>query len=225
VHKTESLMFLTGIVLLGVFLLVRLHSLLFSRIALWEFDTNQASQARGNSAGVDRFLIGNPVDFSLWGKARLRAYQASLALKIDPPIAVLNIPRLRLIAPVFNGTDDVTLNRGLGRIEGTNVPGGDGNLGIAGHRDGFFRGLKDIEPGDIIEIEIPGEKDAYSVDATKIVEPNDVNVLGRSQTAMVTLITCYPFYFVGDAPLRFVVKASLRNRNLLQQARVTPETQ
>jgi sortase A len=224
-HKTESLMFLTGIVLLGVFLVVRLHSLLYSRIALWEFNTNQASQAQGNSAGVDRFLTGNPVDVSLWGKTRIRAYQASLALKIDPPIAVLNIPRLRLIAPVFDGTEDITLNRGLGRIEGTNAPGGDGNLGIAGHRDGFFRGLKDIELGDVIEIEIPGEKDVYSVDATKIVEPNDVNVLGRSQTAMVTLITCYPFYFVGNAPHRFVVKASLRNRYLLQQARVMPETQ
>src|SRR5207253_11339063 len=135
----------------------RLHSALFSRIALWEFNTTNAGKVNGNSAVDDRSLSGKPVDFSLWGKTRVRAYQASLALRIDPPVAVLSIPKLGLTVPVFNGTDDLILNRGLGTIEGTNAPGAGGNLGIAGHRDGFFRGLKDIEPGDIIEIEIPGE--------------------------------------------------------------------
>ena len=217
-------MFIVGILLLSVFLGARLHSLFFSRIALWEFNTAKASQANGNSAGDRRSVTGNPADFGLWGKTRIRAYRASLALKIDPPIAVLSIPRLALTAPVFNGTDDLTLNRGLGRIEGTNGPGGDGNLGIAGHRDGFFRGLKDIKAGDTVEIQIPGEKDTYIVNGMKVVEPKDVSVLGRSPTATVTLVTCYPFYFVGEAPHRFVVKASLRYRDLLQQARVlTPE--
>src|SRR5207237_90883 len=134
--EAESLMFIVGVFLLSAFLGAHLHSLFFSRIALWEFNAAQASPANGSSVRDGRFVTGHPVDFGLWGKTRIRAYQASMALKIDPPIAVLTIPRLALIAPVFNGTDDLTLNRGLGRIVGTHGPGGDGNLGIAGHRDG-----------------------------------------------------------------------------------------
>jgi sortase A len=215
-------MFVAGIFLLTVFFIAALHSVVFSRLALWEF-TSIVKQT--NASPDESSLARQSVDFRMWGKARIRAYQASLALKIDPPLAVLNIPKLGLTAPVFNGTDELTLNRGVGRIEGTNALGANGNVGIAGHRDGFFRGLKNIELGDSIEIEIPGEKDTYLVDSIKIVEPTDVSVLGRTPTGTMTMITCYPFYFVGDAPHRFVVRASLRKRDVLQEARVKPERQ
>jgi sortase A len=127
---------------------------------------------------------------------------------------VLNIPRLRLTAPVFEGTGTTALNRGLGRIAGTAALGASGNLGIAGHRDGFFRALKDIEPGDLIQVRARGSQDIYEVASTRIVDRRDVNVLQPTSFPTLTLVTCYPFYFVGDAPERFVVKAALKQRTL-----------
>ena len=90
---------------------------------------------------------------------------------------------------------------------GTAPPGTDGNSGIAGHRDGFFRGLKDIVPGDAIELDTLNGKEAYRVERTWVVEPEDVSVLDPTPMRALTLVTCYPFYFVGSAPQRFIVRA------------------
>jgi len=117
----------------------------------------------------------------------------------------------RFSAPVFEGTDDVTLNCGVGRVPGTGHPG-EGNFSIAGHRDGFFRGLKDIKTGDAIEVLTTTERGVYIVERTEIVTPADVGVVAPRPVAALTLITCYPFYFVGDAPQRFVVAALLKDR-------------
>ena len=210
----ESYVLLVGIGLLGVYFGARMHSLLFSQIALDEFDI-----ARAGVTGAADNLWNNDsdVDVSLWGKSRIKAYRAALATKIQPPIAVLDIPGIGLRAPVFEGTDAMTLNRGLGRIPGTAIPGSNGNLAIAGHRDGFFRGLKDIKPGDTVEVDTRLETDIYIVDFTKIVDPHDVSVLEDQPVATLTLVTCYPFYYIGDAPQRFVVRASLKHRDVLQQ--------
>jgi sortase A len=181
---------------------------LFARIAIREFDRSQTAIAGGNATpDGDR----DSLDFTLWENKRVQAYRASLGLKFHPPLAVLDIPRLRLRAPVFKGTDDLTLNRGLGWVIGTGAPGGDGNVAIAGHRDGFFRVLKDIVPGDLITLELPGEQKQYVVDDIQIVYPNNVDVLAPHPVATITLITCYPFYFIGDAPRRYIVVASLRH--------------
>ena len=116
------------------------------------------------------------------------------------PLAVLRIPKIRLEVPVLPGTDDRILDRGVGHIEDTAPPGTDGNSGIAGHRDGFFRGLKDIVPGDAIELDTLDGKEAYRVERTWVVDPEDVSVLDPTPTRVLTLVTCYPFYFVGSAP-------------------------
>ena len=116
-------------------------------------------------------------------------------------------PKLRLEVAVLPGTDDATLDRGLGHIEETALPGAEGNSGIAGHRDGFFRGLKDIQPGDTIEVDTLTRKEIYRVERTWIVDPTDVTVLDPTPSASLTLVTCYPFYFVGSAPQRFIVRA------------------
>jgi sortase A len=108
---------------------------------------------------------------------------------------------------VLPGTDDRTLDRAVGYIEGTAQPGTNGNLGIAGHRDGFFRGLKDVTPGDVIEIETTHTKDVFRVERTWVVDPDDVSVLDPTSTRALTLVTCYPFYFIGAAPHRFIVRA------------------
>jgi len=80
-------------------------------------------------------------------------------------------------------------------------------LGVAGHRDGFFRSLKDIRVGAVLYLDTPSDTLAYRVVSTEIVDPADVNVLAATDTATLTLVTCYPFYFVGPAPKRFIVRA------------------
>jgi sortase A len=153
------------------------------------------------------------VDFSLWSPQRIREYTESLSHKADVPLAVLRIPKLRLEVPVFDGTDELTLNRGAGRIIGTARLGEPGNTGIAGHRDGFFRGLKDIGPGDKLDLLLPGSTEQYVVSAIQITTPEDVSVLKPTDTPALTLVTCYPFYFVGSAPQRFIVRAVISPAN------------
>jgi len=146
-------------------------------------------------------------DQSLWSRERIAAWRDALKEPGPPPLAILRIPRIHLEVPVLEGTDDIVLNRGAGHIEDTARPGADGNSGIAGHRDGFFRGLKDIERGDAIELETLGATEVYRVERTWIVDPEDVSVLDPTPTRSLTLVTCYPFYFVGSAPRRYIVRA------------------
>lgn len=156
------------------------------------------------------------VDFSLWSKKRVTEYQESLAANLDAPLAVLRVPRLGLEAPLLEGTDDVTLNRGLGHIPGTSRPGERGNVGIAGHRDGFFRILKDIAAGDRIELLMPKGTEEYVVDQIGLVKPEDVSVLQLRPQPSLTLVTCYPFYYIGSAPQRYIVHASIVEESRMQ---------
>jgi sortase A len=154
------------------------------------------------------------VDFTLWSKKRIQAYEESLLRYFSRPIAVLRICRVNLEVPVLEGTDDLTLNRGVGHIPGTGFPGQEGNIGIAGHRDGFFRVLKDVAPGDVIELVSAKQKDIYTVDQIVLVLPNDTSVLSPRTRRSLTLVTCYPFYFVGSAPKRYIVQASLKDSEI-----------
>ncbi len=146
-------------------------------------------------------------DLSLWGPGRITAWRQTLNEPAPPPLAVLRIPKIRLEVPVLRGTDDFTLNRAVGHIDDTALPGGDGNSGIAGHRDGFFRGLKDIAPDDAIELETLRGKEVYRVERIWVVDPEDVSVLDATPTRSLTLVTCYPFYHIGPAPQRYIVRA------------------
>jgi len=151
---------------------------------------------------------GTP-DQSLWSPERIVAWSKAVGEPAAAPLAVLRIPRLRIEVPVLPGTDDRTLDRAVGYIEDTALPGADGNSGIAGHRDGFFRGLKDIAEGDVIELETARRKEVYRVERTWVVDPEDVSVLDPTPTRALTLVTCYPFYYIGPAPRRFIVRAVL----------------
>jgi sortase A len=146
---------------------------------------------------------------SLWDSARIRAYKRTLDLKFPPPEAILRVPRLGIEVPVLEGTSDIILNRGVGHIPGTALPGQPGNLAITGHRDGFFRPLKDASVGDIIEVQRASQTDRYVIRKIKIVFPSDTSVLNTTTDSTLTLITCYPFYFVGSAPQRYIVQATL----------------
>jgi sortase A len=179
---------------------------------LW-WTTFQIGVATSTRQDLDRFeslraAAGSATpDQSLWSTERVAAWRRTLGDPGPAPLAVLRIPKIRLEVPVLTGTDDRTLDRAVGYIDGTAPPGSDGNLGIAGHRDGFFRGLKDIVAGDVIEVDTAQRKDRYRVERTWVVTPEDVSVLDPTPGAALTLVTCYPFYFVGSAPFRFIVRA------------------
>jgi sortase A len=128
-------------------------------------------------------------------------------LTSTPAAAILRSPSLNMRVPVYEGTSEQNLHRGAGRIEGTARLGETGNIGIAAHRDGFFRALKDIVAGDEVIVESIHSTELYRVVDTRIVEPSDVAVLQPTEDSMVTLVTCYPFYFMGSAPQRFIVRA------------------
>lgn len=153
-------------------------------------------------------LQNRPPEFELWSEKRIHEYQQSLLQETELPLGVLSIDRLGIEVPVYNGTDDFVLNRGVGRIKGTAHIDAPGNLGIAGHRDGFFRGLKDIQAGDVLKLQTIHGAMQYRVGSTVIVDPSDVSVLAPTPGRTLTLVTCYPFYFVGHAPKRFIVQAT-----------------
>src|SRR5580692_599345 len=124
-------------------------------------------------------------------------------------IGRLAIARLNMRAVVREGAGQDTLDVALGHIPGTALPGQPGNAGIAGHRDTLFRGLRKIEKDDVIEFQTPSGSYNYQVESTDIVKPDNVAVLHAGLHSEMTLVTCYPFYYVGSAPDRFIVKARL----------------
>jgi sortase A len=123
------------------------------------------------------------------------------------PLGRLEISSVGLAVIVLEGTDGKTLRRAVGHIPGTALPGEQGNVAIAGHRDTFFRPLRSVHKDDEIKLTTLTGVYRYRVDSMKLVEPEDTTVLSDSNDATLTLVTCYPFYFVGPAPKRFIVRA------------------
>ena len=144
---------------------------------------------------------------TLWSPGRVKLYKAALQRPALPALAVLRIPRLKLEVPVFDGTTDAVLDLAAGRIEYTALPGTPGNVGIAAHRDGFFRVLKDIKEGDVLVLDTPVALERYRVEWIRITTPDDVSVIDPTPGPAVTLVGCYPFYHTGPAPKRFIVRA------------------
>jgi sortase A len=217
-RTVELVLIASGLALLGVYAVARAQAVIGRAQALEAFEvaqlerTGEPQPAGVGAVDAPRALAGAPArldvpDQSLWAKNRIAAYQASMNASIGSVLAVLEIPSIDLRVPVFEGTSEAALNRGVGRIEGTAAIGAPDNLGIAGHRDGFFRGLKDIAVGHEIDVQSLDETVRYRVTELMIVEPEDVYVLAPTDGATLTLVTCYPFYFIGDAPQRFIVKA------------------
>lgn len=197
-------------ILLGWYVIARAHSHFASRAAIERFEEARSARievVRHDSEAGEATPTG-PVDTSLWDEGRIEEYQESLLVDMDAPLALLRVPRLEIEVAVFEGTDDLVLNRGVGWIAGTASPGEGGNVGIAGHRDGFFRPLQNIALDDEIVLETTKGSTAYVVEELHIVDPTDVWVLEPTASPSVTLVTCYPFYFVGSAPNRFIVRAS-----------------
>jgi sortase A len=140
--------------------------------------------------------------------ASLPTANALTEIGADGLVGRMEILRLGVSVVVVEGTGEPALRRAAGHIEGTALPGGPGNVGIAAHRDTFFRPLKDVQRGDVITVTTSRGQFRYSVVSTKVVKPSDVAVLNPDGTEILTLVTCYPFYFVGPAPSRFIVRAA-----------------
>lgn len=220
-----------GLVLLLIWTGYWIHGKVGARSSIEEFEAAKVALSEGRGPDLQAAETGSqppfaesqvdhraenrdlptdlPVDYSLWDEGRIEEYEESLEHDFGPPLAIVRIPALDLQVPLLEGTDDLVLNRGVGRIVGTARPGELGNIGIAGHRDGFFRGLKDIGEGDTIELETLTATDIYRIDGITIVTPQDVHVLEHQSVPTLTLVTCYPFYFVGKAPKRYIVSATL----------------
>jgi sortase A len=220
-RRAELMLLTLGAALLILFGASRLEGVLGSRAAMIQFALLKATAAGTASedfsaaASVGQALQpthsseARPETLGVSEKAGQETHQARSRPEIGSPLGILRIPRVHLEVPVLDGTEELTLNHAVGRIRGTARLGERGNIGIAGHRDSFFRGLKDVRVGDSLELETLNGSETYTVDEIQIVSPDDVSVLQPRAVSSLTLVTCYPFYYVGSAPQRYVVTASL----------------
>lgn len=215
--RIECCAWILGIALLGSYAAVRAY---FETARAAGVEAFVASAAASSSAATAPSSEAPPdqgeapfssleVDQSLWSEARMSAFAVARPAAGDVE-AVLRIPALQLDVPVYSGTSDTNLNRGAGHIEGTAaLIGQSGNIGIAAHRDGFFRKLKDVAIDDDIHLVLEGRSLRYRVVELAVVSPHEIGVLAPTDVPSVTLVTCYPFYFIGAAPQRYIVRAQL----------------
>jgi sortase A len=140
------------------------------------------------------------------GEAPRQSAVKRAALRVGQPFGRISIPRIGLSAMIAEGVDEATLRKAVGHIPGTPVPENGGNVALAGHRDTFFRELRHVRVNDLVELETPRGVYFYEVVTTQVVAPQDTKVL-QPEAANLTLVTCFPFRYVGPAPERFVVQA------------------
>ena len=217
IRGIEIACWVLGATLLVVYVAARAHAILASEQGIEAFEkarltvANQSAQsARGAEPEPRGALSDIPEpDQSAWSEGRITAYEESLRRDTDLPEAVMRIPSIDLVVPVYGGASELNLNRGVARVLSTARPGTRGNVGIAGHRDGYFRGLKDAQIGDEVEVETLTGSLTYRISSFMVVDPKDVHVLAPTEAHAITLVTCYPFYFVGHAPQRYIVRAEL----------------
>ena len=199
----ERILLLVGVICLGIF--------------LWSWIDTRVFEAQQNEV-LDQTLAEHralPVKATPASETdALSSFQrAEKKVGIPPPgegelLGRIRIPSIDVTAVVVEGVGKKSLRRAAGHIPGTALPSeGDGNVGIAAHRDSFFRGLKDIREEDTIELTTLDGTHRYKVEWTKIVQPSDTSVLTPTDEPALTLVTCYPFYYVGSAPKRFIVRA------------------
>lgn len=198
VRWAERLLLLVGVVCLGICVYAFLDARLTRIAERRHLEEAIREHRRAPAAETDSFN-----SFSAGGSSRP---VASPQFSEGELVGLLEIPRLGVSAIVLEGIGSRTLRRGIGHIPGTGFPWRSGNVGIAGHRDTFFRPLKDIVKDDVLTLTTPEGTYRYQVDWTRIVQPEERDVLGGEAPAL-TLVTCYPFYYLGSAPKRFIVHA------------------
>ena len=215
----EWFFLLVGLLAVDCYLWINTSTVLYQAYEDWAFDET----LRGLTPSISGF-VADEIDWLVrGGKSSLsapgtsekfeappggRAPLPGLPLHPDMLIGRLRIPRLGVTAMVREGAGEGTLRTAVGHIPGTALPGAAGNVALAGHRDTFFRALRNIRKDDAIDVQTDQGTYRYLVQSTKIVGPRDVAVLKAAGGDTLTLVTCYPFYYVGSAPKRFIVRAS-----------------
>jgi len=189
----QRALFGCGILLLGFCGFVQVDAWIFQRRASQDLDGRLRAQ---------RVQTQDRTQPPLSGPAK-----AVAAATEDGLVGRIEIPRLRMSVVVIEGISKTALRHAAGHIPGTALPGEAGNIGVAGHRDTFFRPLKDLRIKDEIQFLTPKGEFKYEVESLKVVEPDNVAVLASSGENMLTMVTCYPFYYIGPAPKRWIVRA------------------
>jgi len=164
-----------------------------------------AVRAIGDSSAATGLTPLRP-DQSGWSRQRVAAFAQS-ASNPGAPEGALRIPAIRLEVPIYHGATEINLNRGAAHVAGTSELTAGGNVGLAGHRDGFFRKLKELRLGHEIDLEVAQRTQRYRVVAIRVVAAAEEGILSATPVPTLTLVTCYPFYFVGSAPERYIVSA------------------
>jgi sortase A len=214
----ERVLLLAGLGLIGIVAAAYIHRAVMVRSSIRDFE-----EARRQPASRQSFPGTDSAPKQISPSAASAVDRRASSPASDPPapvrasrqnsnvpLALLRIPKIHLTVPVLAGTDEITLNRGVGQIAGMAAPGEKGNVGIAGHRDSFFRNLKEISRGDEIELDTPSSSATYIVSQVLVTGADDNSALQPSDEQILTLVTCYPFHFIGPAPRRFVVQAHLK---------------
>jgi sortase A len=209
----EWFFLLAGLAALDCYVWINTSTVLYQAYEDWAFDET----LRGLTPSVSGF-VADEIDGLFRGRnanvaevpaPEVLAPEVSRKLVLpDMLIGRLQIPRLGVAAMVREGADERTLRQAVGHIPGTALPGKTGNVALAGHRDTFFRELRNIRRDDAIDLQTDHGTYRYVVDSTKIVGPREVGVLKASGGETLTLVTCYPFYYIGSAPKRFIVHAA-----------------
>lgn len=193
----------------GTFALSYCAFVLIDRWSFQAYQTRQFERALKNSqmsAGAD--LETTPsLPVSRGDAERVRIENPPIKVLPASLLGRIEIRSIGLKAMIMEGIDGRTLQLAVGHIPGTAIPGQHGNIGLAAHRDSFFRGLRNIHKGDEILLTTLQGSFRYTVDSTHVVEPDDIKVLAATTDNVLTLVTCYPIYFVGPAPQRFIVRA------------------
>jgi sortase A len=200
----ERVLLVIGIVCLGYYGYVSAESALYQAYETRELDAILASAPPAAPVTDAAATTRTP-----GGRAAPVAPVARKAPKRGAVVGRIEIPRLGVSAVVRSGSDSRTLRLAVGHIPGTALPGEAGNVGLAAHRDTFFRRLGEIQENDEVRVVTPEGTFSYRVNSTRVVNPTDVWVLDPTAAPALTLVTCYPFTFVGSAPRRFIVRAQL----------------
>lgn len=215
----EALCWGLGVALLGYAALLKLHEAQASEAGLQAFalaaaatsespaSSTQISPTPPNAGAIDVGQL-QTLDQSLWSKKRIAQYAEINKTNKDMPLAILRIDALNIVVPVYPDASDFNLNRGAGWIEDTASINERGNIGIAAHRDSFFRALKDAKTGQKMSLQTLQGTRHFTLAKIQVIDPADVSVLEATSDSRLTLVTCYPFYHVGSAPQRYIVTAT-----------------
>ena len=204
IRGAQFFFLVVGVLALGYCAAVLTDRWAFQAYQSWQFE--RALKEAQTSASSNPQPAASPLPAQA-DADRARAQSFGIDGLAGSPLGRIEITSIGLVAMIMEGVDARTLQHAVGHIPGTPLPGQQGNVALAGHRDTFFRGLRNIHKDDEITLTTVHGSYRYRVDSTQVAEPQDTQVLAATADDFLTLVTCYPFYFVGPAPQRFIVRA------------------